>query len=65
MSVMSKEENNRLTVDEVRVVCEYPKVFLKELLGMPPKREVEFTIDLTPGSTPISRASYGMTPKEL
>jgi hypothetical protein len=32
---------------------------------MPPDRDVEFTIELQPGTTPISRRSYNMTPKEL
>jgi hypothetical protein len=32
---------------------------------MPPDRDVEFTIELQPGTTLISRRSYKMTPKEL
>ena len=40
-------------------------VFLEELPGLPPTREVEFGIDLIPGSHPISKASYRMAPAEL
>jgi hypothetical protein len=40
-------------------------VFPQELLGMPPDREIEFTIDLKPGTAPISQAPYKMGPKEL
>jgi hypothetical protein len=32
---------------------------------MPPDQDVEFTIELQPGTTPISRRPYKMTPKEL
>jgi hypothetical protein len=40
-------------------------VFLQELPGMPLDREIEFTIDLIPGITPIAQAPYKMGPKEL
>jgi hypothetical protein len=39
--------------DEIPVVCEYPDVFLDELAGMPPDRDVEFVIELQPGTTPF------------
>jgi hypothetical protein len=44
---------------------EFPDVFLEDLPGMPPDRDVEFPIELHPGTTPISRQPYKMTPKEL
>ena len=37
----------------------------EEVLGLPPKREVEFSIDLVPGIGPISIAPYRMSPVEL
>jgi hypothetical protein len=40
-------------------------VFPKELPGMPSDREIEFTIDLIPGTAPIAQAPYKMGPKEL
>jgi hypothetical protein len=40
-------------------------VFPQELPGMPPDREIEFTIDFIPGSAPIAQAPYKMGPKEL
>ncbi|GJW29884.1 putative reverse transcriptase domain-containing protein, partial [Tanacetum coccineum] len=42
-----------------------PDVFPSELLGLPLEREVDFTVELIPGSQPISKASYRMTPVEL
>ncbi|KAK5775591.1 hypothetical protein PVK06_043497 [Gossypium arboreum] len=49
----------------VPVVCEYPNVFPEELPGLPPVREIEFGIELVPGTTPISIAPYRMAPTEL
>ena len=54
-----------LKLDDIPIVRDYPDVFPKELPGLPPKREVEFTIKLVPGITPISKAPYRMAPLEL
>ena len=50
---------------DIPVVCEYPDVFPDELPGMPPDRDVEFAIELQPGTAPISRRPYRMPPNEL
>ena len=42
-----------------------PDVFLNDIIGLPPDREVEFTIDLIPGIEPISIPPYRMAPAEL
>jgi hypothetical protein len=42
-------------LEEIPVVCEYPDVFPDELPGMPPDRDVEFVIELQPGTAPISK----------
>ncbi|KAA0056190.1 ty3-gypsy retrotransposon protein [Cucumis melo var. makuwa] len=47
------------------VVRDYPDVFSEELPGLPPHREIEFAIELEPGTIPISRAPYRMAPAEL
>ncbi|KAL0561626.1 hypothetical protein IC582_002066 [Cucumis melo] len=47
------------------VVRDYPDVFPEELPRLPPHREVEFAIELEPGTVPISRAPYRMAPAEL
>nr|GEU95882.1 retrotransposon protein, putative, Ty3-gypsy subclass [Tanacetum cinerariifolium] len=47
------------------VVRNFPNVFPDELPGLPPEREVEFTIELIPGAQPISKAPYRMAPVEL
>ncbi|WVZ91356.1 hypothetical protein U9M48_037543 [Paspalum notatum var. saurae] len=48
----------------IRVVCEYPDVFPEELPCMPPDREVEFLIELLPGTAPIAKRQYRVAPKE-
>ena len=40
-------------------------MFPKELLGLPPEREVDLAIEVLPGTTPISRAPYCMAPTKL
>ena len=52
-------------LEEIHVVCEFPDVFPDDLPGLPPDRDVEFTIELLPGTAPISRRPYKMAPKEL
>ena len=52
-------------VDEIPVVREFPDVFLDDIVGLPPDREVEFTIDLIPGTEPISIPPNRMAPAEL
>jgi hypothetical protein len=42
-------------LEEILVVQEYPDVFPKELSGMPPDRDIEFLIELLPGTPPISK----------
>ena len=47
------------------MVCEFLDVFPEELPGLPPDRDVEFSIELEPSTAPISRRPYRMAPKEL
>jgi hypothetical protein len=52
-------------LEDFPVACEFPDVFLEDLPGMPPDRDVEFVIELQSGMAPISRRPYKMSPKEL
>jgi hypothetical protein len=49
----------------IPVVYEFLDVFPDDLPGLPPDREVEFVIDLKPGTALISRRDYRMPPNEL
>jgi hypothetical protein len=52
-------------LEDIPVACGFPDVFPEDLPGMPPDRDIEFTIELQPDTTPISRQPYKITPKEL
>jgi hypothetical protein len=54
-----------IKLDDIPIVCEYPDVFLDDLPGMPPDRDIEFVIELQPGTAPISKRPYRMPPDEL
>jgi hypothetical protein len=59
---------NRMKVtalEEIRVVQEYPDVFPEDLPSMPPDRDIEFRIELLPGTPPISKRPYRMPVNEL
>nr|GEZ99125.1 putative reverse transcriptase domain-containing protein [Tanacetum cinerariifolium] len=58
---VSKEKR----VEDVPVICDFPKVFHEDLPGLPPPRQVEFRIDLVPSATPVARAPYRLAPYEL
>jgi hypothetical protein len=48
-------------LEDIRVAYEFPDVFPEDLSGMPPDRDVEFIIELQPGTAPISKRPYKMT----
>jgi hypothetical protein len=52
-------------IQDILIVCEFPNVFPEDLPGLPLERDVEFVIELKPGTAPISRRSYRMPPNEL
>ncbi|XP_063938038.1 uncharacterized protein LOC135147914 [Daucus carota subsp. sativus] len=52
-------------LEEITVVNEFPDVFPEELPGLPPDREIEFAIELAPGTEPVSKAPYRMAPVEM
>jgi hypothetical protein len=52
-------------IEDIRVVCEYLDVFPDDLPSMPLERDIEFLIDLLPGTAPIAKRPYRMTVGEL
>jgi hypothetical protein len=52
-------------IEDIHVVREFLDIFLDDLPGMPPERFIEFKIELQPGTVPIAKALYRMTPVEL
>ena len=46
-------------------MCEYANIFLDDLPGLPPHRDVDFGIELHPGTSTISMTPHRMAPVEL
>ncbi|GKA17351.1 putative reverse transcriptase domain-containing protein [Tanacetum coccineum] len=61
--IEKKSDEKRL--EDIPVVREFPEVFPEDLPGLPPVRQVEFQIDLIPGTTPVARAPYRLAPSEM
>jgi hypothetical protein len=53
------------SIEDIRVVCEYPDVFPDDFPGMPPEHDIEFIIDLLHGTAPIAKRPYRMSVGEL
>ena len=51
--------------EEVPVVKDFPDIFPEELPGMPPDRDIEFLIEILPGTGTISKRPYRMPTKDL
>ncbi|KAL8098259.1 hypothetical protein AgCh_031136 [Apium graveolens] len=52
-------------IQDIPVVNEFEDVFLDNLPGLPPDREIEFAIELAPGTAPVSKAPYRLAPVEM
>jgi hypothetical protein len=52
-------------ISNVPVFCEFEDVLPEELPGLPPDRDVEFVINLVPGTAPIAQSPYHMAEVEL
>ncbi|GAA0170210.1 hypothetical protein LIER_24520 [Lithospermum erythrorhizon] len=59
---LNREE---VRLEDVRVVREFEDVFPEDLPGLPPEREIEFAIEVIPGTAPISHPPYRLAPAEL
>ena len=65
LASLALEDEERQDLSLPRVVCDYEDVFSDELLGLPPHRDVDFVIELYPGTSPISMTPPRMAPIEL
>ena len=52
-------------VGDIPTVCDFPDVFPEQLPGLPPECDVEFTIEVMPGTAPVFMQPYRMAPTEL
>ena len=59
----TRDETTRL--EDYQVLQEFGDVFPDEIPGLPPKRDIDFTIELVPGAAPVSKAPYRMSTPEM
>ncbi|KAI3804696.1 hypothetical protein L1987_26434 [Smallanthus sonchifolius] len=62
---VSVTTDTRKKIEDVPVVVEFPDIFPDKLPRIPPEREVEFRINLVPGTTPIAKAPYRLASTEM
>ena len=65
LASLTLENEERPDLDLPRVVCLYVDVFPDELPGLPSHRDVDFGIEIHPGTLPISMTPHRMAPVEL
>nr|GEW97020.1 reverse transcriptase domain-containing protein [Tanacetum cinerariifolium] len=56
---------DEVRIDDIRIVCKFPEVFLDDLTGLPPVRKIKFRIDLIPGALPVVKSPYRLAPSEM
>ncbi|XP_073269471.1 uncharacterized protein [Primulina huaijiensis] len=64
-SVVDITREGRGNMSDIDIVRDYLDVFVDDVPGLPPDREVEFVIDIVPSTPPISKAPYQMAPTEM
>ena len=65
LALILDSKRSQVNVEKILVVREFPDVFPEDLLSIPLEREVDLSIEIIPGTVPMSRAPYRMAPKEL
>ena len=65
LALVLDSKRGQVNLEDIPVIKEFSYVFLEELSGLPPEREVDMSIEVLHGTTPISRAPYHMDPIEL
>jgi hypothetical protein len=65
IQVLNSVENNKPSLEDHPILREYKYVFPEEVPGLPPRRDIDFSIELVPGAVPMSRTPYRMSTPEL
>nr|GEZ39867.1 hypothetical protein [Tanacetum cinerariifolium] len=61
----AKDKSKEKRLNDVPIVQDFPEVFLEDLPGIPPTRQLEFQIDLILGAASVARAPYRLAPSEM
>ena len=59
------KKENKPRFEDILILQDFMDVFPEEILGLPPKRDLDFTIELVPGAIPNSKSPYQMNILEL
>ncbi|GKE63231.1 hypothetical protein Tco_1513598, partial [Tanacetum coccineum] len=62
---LKNKKLNKSKLKDTHVLHDFPRMFLEDLSGLPPSREVEFHIDLIPGAMPVAKSSYRLAHTEM
>nr|GEV19671.1 hypothetical protein [Tanacetum cinerariifolium] len=62
---VAKKEPQEKRLEDVPVIRDFPEVFPDDLSGLPPPWQVEFRINLVPGTTPVARVPYRLAPLKM
>nr|GFD36364.1 reverse transcriptase domain-containing protein [Tanacetum cinerariifolium] len=65
VAYVAEKEPQEKRLEDVPVIRDFPEVFPDDLPGLPPPQQVEFRIDLVPGTAPVARAPYQLAPSEM
>ena len=65
LALVLDSKRGQVNLEDIPVIKEFTDVFPEELLGLPPEREVDLSIEVVQGTTPISKAPYRMASTEL
>ena len=63
--VLEAAENETPKLEDFHVLQEFRDVFPDEILGLPPKRDIDFTIELVPREAPMSKTPYRMNIRKM
>jgi hypothetical protein len=65
IQVLEYVEDEKMNLEDHPILREYKDMFPEEVLGLPPKRDIDFSIELAPGVVPTSRTPYRMSMPKL
>ena len=63
--ILEAAESETPRLEDFHVLLEFRDVFTDEIPGLPPKRDIDFTIKLVPGAAQVSKTPYRMSTPEM
>ena len=63
--ILEAKEDETPRLEDFHVLQEFRDVFSDEIPRLPPKRDIDFSIDLMLGAAPVSKTPYNISTLEL